>query len=56
MKRFLKITSYGVFNTDFIDRDDLARVKNKDYDYLIDTQEGKYFDAENNSWKDIEVQ
>ena len=37
-----------------ITKDDLIRVKNRDYDFLIDIQERSYFDGENNEWKVIE--
>ena len=33
--------------------EDLGKVKTHDYDMLIDTKENKWFDAENNEWKEI---
>ena len=59
MKRYIIIGFWQdheegeISSKDEITSEDLARVKNRDYERLIDTQEGKWFDAENNEWKII---
>jgi hypothetical protein len=42
-----------IYGTNQLTREHLIAVKDRQSDYLIDTLEGKYFDAENNEWKDI---
>lgn len=37
-----------------ITRETLAMVKDKRYDFLIDTKLNAWYDAENNEWKDID--
>ena len=59
MKRYIIIGYWKdyengeISSKDEITREDLSNVKTKDYSRLIDTREGKWFDAENNEWKEI---
>ncbi len=39
---------------DAITKEDLANVKSRNYDFLIDLEEMKFFDADDNDWKTIE--
>lgn len=50
----LKINGSLIWGTNELTRDDLIRLKQRSYDCIIDVQEGKYFDVETNSWKEIE--
>lgn len=54
MKRFLRITSLGVFGKEGITKQDLVDVLYHSIDSLVDTHENKYFDADNNQWKEIQ--
>ena len=58
MKKFLVIGHFlkGTYTTDAISVGDLGGLKNGDCDYIIDTIEGKWFDAKNNKWEDIKVE
>ena len=51
--RYLIITGDFIWGKQEITKDDLARVKTRTCDVLFDTLEEKYFDAENNDWKEI---
>jgi hypothetical protein len=42
----------GVYRSD-ISKEDLGKLKTGIYEAVFDLQEGKYFDAEFNIWKDI---
>jgi hypothetical protein len=42
-----------IYGTNQLTREHLIAVKDRQSEYLIDTLEGKWFDAENNEWKDI---
>lgn len=51
--KYIKSTSYGVFGTDELTKEDLGRAKN-DRDYvLINRITEEYFDPEENEWKPI---
>lgn len=43
-----------VRGTNQLAKEHLIAVKDRHSDFLIDTLEGKYYDGENNEWKDIE--
>jgi len=53
MKRYLKVTGYMVFQSDEISKRDLIDVKSGSIDWVIDTSNGKYFDAKENKWLEI---
>jgi hypothetical protein len=50
---YLKITGYLVWGTNDLSREDLFRLKNKQYDLIIDTGDSKSFNADFNKWEDI---
>lgn len=52
--RYLKITGNTIWGTNNLTKDDLVRLKNHGYDAIIDLEELKYFEAEENQWKNIE--
>jgi hypothetical protein len=52
--RYLKILGSTIWGTNNLKRDDLVRLKNHGYDSILDLQEFKSFDADNNEWVDIE--
>ena len=54
MKRYIKITSFGVFARDEIDKTDLLSVRDNRDVYIIDTQNQTYFSADENRWKPFE--
>ncbi len=55
MKYRYLFEKYGeVRGTNQITKEHLVDVKNRRSDYLIDVQEGTYYDAENNVWNEIE--
>lgn len=49
-----KINGSLIWATDTITREDLIRLKDRAYDAILDLHEWKYFDVDDNSWKDIE--
>lgn len=55
MKRYLLIGGWEdeITSQEEITKDDLIALKNRRSDYIIDTKEGKYFDAKANEWKEI---
>jgi len=53
MKRYLKVLGFAIFQSDEISKRDLVDVKQKSIDWVIDTQNGTYFDAEENKWIEI---
>jgi hypothetical protein len=40
--------------TNNLTKEHLISVKNRNSDFLIDTENGTYYDAESNEWKEIE--
>lgn len=54
MKRFLRVTNFGIFSKETLSKQDLLDVKSHFLEALIDTQEGKWYDAEANEWKPIQ--
>ena len=54
MKKYLKITGDVLWQQNEITKEDLGRLKDGSYDAIVDTYEGKYFDVEENEWKEIE--
>lgn len=55
MKRYLITSDYDLYTIDEITKDDLVRLKQGKLQLIVDTKEGKYFDVDNNNWKDITV-
>lgn len=53
MKRYIYEKFDEIKMTDVLDKQHLIDVKDRMSEFLIDTQEGKYFDAEENEWKEI---
>ena len=52
--RYLKITGpQMIWGTNVITVADLARLKNGQYEAILDLERGTYFDPENNEWVDI---
>lgn len=55
MKKYLIISHWeGISAKEEVTKVDLVGVKDGSIDYLIDTQENKYFDAKDNIWREIE--
>ena len=52
--KYLKIMGSIVWGTNDLNKDDLGRLKQHNYDAIVDTEEGKTFDADSNKWKEIE--
>lgn len=52
--RYLKITGETIWGTNDLTREDLARLKGHSYDCILDLQKWKFFNADENSWEDIE--
>jgi len=55
MKRYLRVTSYGIFAEDEIAKQNLADMLKSAIDVLVATENGIYFDPESNEWKKIQV-
>lgn len=55
MKRYLKITSYAIFNVEFLQDVDLTRLESGGYKWIIDTYEGKWFNTKLKEWEDIRI-
>jgi hypothetical protein len=54
MKRFIKKLCFDEWlSKDNIEKKDLVDVKDGFADFLIDTVEGKYYNPELNSWKEV---
>lgn len=52
--RYLKITTGDmIWGTNNLTRDDLIRCKNGGYEAILDLQNGTYYDADANEWKEI---
>lgn len=43
-----------VRGTNDLNQQHLVNVRNRSSDFLIDTENGTYYDGENNEWKEIE--
>lgn len=55
MKYKYLFEKYGeVRGTNELTKQHLIDVKNRHSDYLINVEDGTYYDAENNTWKEIE--
>ena len=52
--KYIKATSYGVFGTDNLTKEDLGRSKNDREYILINRITEEYFNAEENEWKPIQ--
>ena len=53
MKRFIKSMYDEVYSKDSVDRRDLIDIREGLAEFLIDVEEGKYFNAKENTWKEI---
>jgi len=51
--RYLKITGELVWGTNNLRREDLAGVKQRRYDAIVDLEQMKIFNAETNTWDEI---
>lgn len=52
--KYLKIAPGLIQGTNELTKDDLVRCKNGGYDYIIDLENGTFFNAEENNWEKIE--
>ena len=52
-KRYLRITSFGVFSKDIADQQDLLDTKEGRLITFIDTHLNTYYDGDKNSWEEI---
>lgn len=52
--RYLKVAGDWIYGKNNISKDDLVAVAKGNIDTIIDLEEMKIFDAESNSWKQIE--
>lgn len=51
--RYYKICSSIVWGKNVLTKDDLIQVRQGAYDTIIDVQENKQYNAENNEWEEI---
>jgi hypothetical protein len=52
--RYIKVNGSMLWGENSLTKEMLMMVKNRQYDTIIDTLEGTYFDADNNQWLEIE--
>ncbi len=51
--KYLKIMSDTVWGTNDLKREDLVRLKEHGYDSILDIEQSKQFNADENRWEDI---
>lgn len=52
--RFLKINGKLIWGENTVTKEMLIMVKNRQYDTIIDLEDGTYYDADENNWLQIE--
>ncbi len=52
-KRYIKSQYDEIFIVDQIEKSDLVNIKHGTAEFLIDTVNGTYFDADENAWVEI---
>lgn len=55
MERYILVSSFSIVLKSEITKLDLHKVKSGYYDHIIDIESKTYYDADSNSWKEIDT-